>query len=229
VMDRLGDTPAKGEGLDVSMLRARVMEILGWDGGDPELRSTALARARAYLETPASLDPTLIDAVIRLSALSNDTTLYATYRRRFEAAKDPEEHYHFLMGLIWFHDPALLDQTFDYALHGPLRPQDLRLLFIGLDTEELRERAWNWSRQHYAELSARMPEVYRTALVRFADGCSNERLEAARVFFSEPAHAPLGTERELAELSGRVSSCVGLREREGTAVTRALSANGVRP
>ena len=229
VMDRLGETPARGEGLDVSALRARVMEILGWDGGDPALRATALTRARAYLNTPESLDPTLIDAVIRLSALSNDTTLYAMYRQRFETAKDPEAHYHFLDGLSWFHDPTLLDRTLDYALHGPLRPQDLRFLFIGLDTEELRERAWNWFRQHYAELSGRVPEVFRAALVRFANGCSNERLEAARVFFSEPAHAPLGTERELAELTGRVTSCVGLREREGAAVARALQANGARP
>jgi alanyl aminopeptidase len=229
VMDRLGDTPAKGEGLDASALRARVMTVLGWDGGDPALRAAALTRARAYLNTPASLDPTLIDATLRLSALSNDTTLYAMYRQRFEAAKDPEEHYHFLGSLGWFHDPALLDQTFDYALHGPLRPQDLRFAFSGLDTEELRERAWNWFRPHYAEVSARMPEVFRSALVRFADGCSNQRLEAARLFFSDPAHAPMGTDRELAELTGRVTSCVGLREREGAAVARALQSNGGRP
>jgi hypothetical protein len=33
-MDRLGPSPAPGEGLDVSDLRARVMSVLGWDGRD---------------------------------------------------------------------------------------------------------------------------------------------------------------------------------------------------
>jgi alanyl aminopeptidase len=229
LMDRLGPSPAPGEGLDVSDLRARVMSVLGWDGRDEALRSAALTRARAYLDAPASLDPTLVDAVLRLSALSNDTTLYATYRQRFETAQTPDVRLHFLQSFGWFHDPALLDKTFDYALHGPLRPQDLRFLFFGLDTEELRERNWNWFRQHYTEVSGRIPEVFRSALVRFADGCSNQRLEAARAFFSDPAHAPLGTDRELAELAARVTTCVGLREREGAAVARALQAGGARP
>jgi alanyl aminopeptidase len=229
LLERLGDTPTKGEGLDVSSLRARVMEILGWDGGDAAVRSAALTRARAYLNAPGSLDPTLISATLRLSALSNDTTLYATYRQRFETATDPETRSRFLGSLGWFHEPSLLDRTFDYALHGPIRPQELRVLFFGLDTEELRERSWDWFRQHYSEVAERLPEVFRSALVRFANGCSNERLEAARVFFSDPAHAPLGTDRELSELTGRVTSCVGLREREGAAVAHALAASGARP
>jgi len=226
MMDRLGETPKPGESVDAAELRARVIAMLGWDGGDAGLRASGLERARAWLVNPASLDPTLIDPMIRLSALSNDTTLYAAYRDRFENAQGPEDHVRFLTSFGWFHDPALVDRTLDYALHGPLHAQDFRRVFIGMDTEALRMRVWDWSRQHYAQLATRLPVTQRSTLIRYADGCSRERLEAARAFFSDPARDPVGADRELSELAGRVASCVSDRDREGAAVARALAASG---
>ncbi|MGH7741542.1 MAG: M1 family metallopeptidase [Candidatus Eiseniibacteriota bacterium] len=229
VMDRIGETPQAGENVDLSTLRAQVMAMLGWDGGDKALCARAYTQANDYLNQPASLHPTLIDAVLKLSAVSNDSTLYDRYRARYEAGGTPEEREHFLASLGWFHDPRLVGRTLDYALHGPLRPQDIRPLLAGMDTEELRQRVWDWARQNYAGLSEKLPAFYRPAMVRYANGCSRERLEAARLFFSDPAHAPVGTERELSELGSRVTACAGLREREGTAVARALQSNGARP
>ena len=229
VLDRVGEIPKPGESVDVSTLRAQLIAMLGWDGEDTGLRSRALAQASGYLSSPASLHPTLVDPILKLSALSNDSTLYARYRMRYESAKTPEERGHFLASLGWFHDPRLVDQTLEYALHGPLRPQDIRPLLAGMDTEELRDRVWAWSQRNYSELSEKLPAFYRPAMVRYASGCSRERLDAARVFFSNPMHRPLGTERELSELINGVSTCVSLREREGAAVARVLESSGVRP
>jgi hypothetical protein len=51
-----------------------------------------------------------------------------------------------------------------------------------------------------------------------AAGCSGERLAAGQAFFSDPAHAPPGTEKELAKVTERVEDCMKLRAREGERV-----------
>jgi hypothetical protein len=56
-----------------------------------------------------------------------------------------------------------------------------------------------------------------------AGGCSEERLAKARLFFSEPAHSPPGTEMTLAKVAESVTACAGLREREGPAVRNYLN------
>ena len=59
-------------------------------------------------------------------------------------------------------------------------------------------------------------------MVYYAGGCSPERLEQGRAFFSDPAHAPLGTKDEFSRMESTVNDCVGLRLRESAAVTRFL-------
>jgi hypothetical protein len=56
-----------------------------------------------------------------------------------------------------------------------------------------------------------------------AGGCSLERLEAAKKFFADPAHAVSGSEQELAKTADQVKDCAGLRQREGAAVAAYLT------
>ena len=223
-LERLGTTPRPGESVDVSNVRARLIETLGREGRDAALQTWGLVTAKEFLSDAGSADPTLVDAALALSAMSNDSTLYHEYRHRFETAQLPEDRVHFLRALGRFTDPALVDRNFDYALNGPLRPQEMYYLFVGLETEALRDRSWAWAQRNYVRLADKLPEIYRSAIVRFAEGCSREKLEAAREFFGEPEHSPLGTDREMARLSSGVMSCVSLRDREGANVARVLEA-----
>jgi len=50
-----------------------------------------------------------------------------------------------------------------------------------------------------------------------------ERLAAARAFFTDPAHHPLGADQDLARTTDQVKDCVSLREREGPAVAAYLA------
>jgi len=57
----------------------------------------------------------------------------------------------------------------------------------------------------------------------FAAGCSGQRIEAARAFFSAPEHDPPGTDRELAKVVEGVENCLRLNAREGEAVRAYVS------
>jgi len=59
-------------------------------------------------------------------------------------------------------------------------------------------------------------------LVGVGGGCSTERLEAAREFFTHPDRVLDGTEAQLEKVTESVTDCVNLRQREGAAVASYL-------
>jgi hypothetical protein len=193
------------------------------DGHDEALVARGQELTKRYLADPKSVDPTLIESSLRLAAATNDTSLYSECRHRFEAAKLPTDRRRFLGALGYFRDPKLVDETLRYTIEGPLHPQELLAGFSGYDTPELQEKVWQWAQKNYDTIASRIPPFYRVYLVYFAGGCSRERLEAAKVFFDQPEHAPPGTPQEFAKLQSQVSMCVSLREREGERVARMLS------
>lgn len=52
--------------------------------------------------------------------------------------------------------------------------------------------------------------------------CSEERLEAANEFFTDPAHQVDGTLDNLTSVSGQVTDCARLRQREAPSLLRFL-------
>jgi hypothetical protein len=85
-------------------------------------------------------------------------------------------------------------------------------------------KAWTWMTTRYDDIAARIPPDYMIYLPFFAEGCSAERLAAAKTFFADPKHAPPGTSTELARVAESVGDCVALDAREGNAVRRYMAA-----
>ena len=222
-LERLGETPRPDDGPTVTGLRAQLMGQLGVLGRDETLRRKGLEMTKSLLANPESVDPSLADVALRLAATYNDTTLYYECRRRFENSKTPSDRRRYLGALGNFHDPALVDETLRYALTGPLRPQEILFGFRGFDSPELADKSWKWLQDNYDAIAAKVPPMFKIYMVYFAMGCTRERLEAAKVFFSQPEHAPMGTQEELAKVSDRVTECASLREREGARVAKMLT------
>jgi hypothetical protein len=82
------------------------------------------------------------------------------------------------------------------------------------------EKTFAWMTTHYDELAKRIPPEFMVYMPYFADGCSLTRVDAAKTFFAEPAHAPPGTSKELARVAEAVGDCVVLDAREGESVRR---------
>jgi alanyl aminopeptidase len=220
-LDRIGAEPRAGEPENVPPLRAQLLVALADDGADEALLGRMEALAREYLADPASVPADLRDPVVTLGALRGDSTRFEAYRQRFESATAPADRARYLGALARFRDPALLDRALRYSLEGPLRPQELFTVPFGAtDTEARRDRVFRHFTENYDAIMSRVPPPYRGTLPRIADGCSAERLEAARRFFAEPAHQGSGWERQFAKTAESVNDCVGLRARELETVKR---------
>ena len=93
------------------------------------------------------------------------------------------------------------------------------LQVMGGRSEAASERLFRWMTVHYDQVSARIPPFALRFMPGLASGCSEERLMAAKAFWSDPAHAVPGTEQTLDRVSDQVRTCRSLREREGEHAT----------
>jgi alanyl aminopeptidase len=221
--DRYGLEPRADDPEGVAAIRPGLISMLGDDGRDPEVRAYCRAQAERLLADPNSVDASIAGAVLGVAAVDGDRARYELFRGRYEAAKVPTEKSRYLSALGRFEDPALQEETLAYVLTGEVRPTDTWQVVAGLfKTEAGRERVYRWMTEHYDELAARVPSEFTSYFPYFVSGCSEQRLEAARRFFADPAHRVDGTEANLSKVSDQISDCVNLREREGPAVSAYL-------
>jgi hypothetical protein len=94
--------------------------------------------------------------------------------------------------------------------------------FSGFDTAAGRDETWTWFTANYDTIASRMPPLYLPFLVGVAGGCEEERIVAARAFFSDPKRNVEGTRKRLEQTEEQVRDCVGLRKREGERVASYL-------
>src|SRR4029453_11364887 len=127
--------------------------------------------------------------------------------------------------------PGRVEGALAYAIHGPLRPNEILVPPSRMATAtELQDRVFRWMTASYDSIARRIPPNNLSELAEFADGCSLERLTAAKKFFATPGHAPAGIKEELGRVSDAVHDCAALHAREVEAVTRALrQAESARP
>src|SRR5262249_37263471 len=116
----------------VSLVRPGLFAWLGDDGNDPAALSLADRLAAGYMKETDSIDPSLAGTSLRLHALNGDRALFDRYCREFEGAKTPAGRQRYLGGLGAFRDPALQDAALEYALHGPVRVNEIRNITGGI-------------------------------------------------------------------------------------------------
>jgi alanyl aminopeptidase len=223
---RFGLEKKAGEPEVVSLFRPQLLDWMADEGQDPQALGLADQMAARYLADPTSVDASLAGTALQLRAMHGDRVLFEAYRKAFEASKTPSDRQRYLGALGRFVDPAIQDEALRYALEGPVRVNEIRVITAGIrgQSDAGRDRAFAWLRQHYAQVSAKIPSEFQAGFPNYAGGCSRERLDLARQFFAEPAHRVPGTEKELSQVGEEVGDCAGLREREGPAVAAFLRA-----
>jgi len=221
---RFGLARREGEGDGVSLLRPALIRAVAEDGKDSRVLAYADSLAKQHIASPGSVDPSLIGVALEMSALRGDEAMFQDYKKRFEQAEIPAERGRYLAALGKFRDPKIVDEAIRYSLTGPLRPQELFEIPTSLATAlEYDDVPYKWMSENFGTIASKVPPMFLVYMPLMAGGCSLPRLEAAKKFFSDPAHVVPGSEKELAKVSDSVTDCAGLRQREGTVVAAYLT------
>jgi cytosol alanyl aminopeptidase len=220
---RFGLETEPGEDEAVTAFRPKLIGWLGDRGRDEKVVAYATEKARAYMADPASIDPSIAGISLELAAMNGDAALFDELVRRFESAQTPADRSRYLHAIGNFRDPGLRDRALDYALTGPLRPNEIfSIPFMIGDRPDGEDVVFAWTLANHDAIAARIPPFVLGFMPASAGGCSAERLAKAQEFFGDPAHQGPGTETTLAKVSDQVTDCVRLREREGTKVAAYL-------
>jgi cytosol alanyl aminopeptidase len=222
---RYGIEPRSDDTEDVRLLRPSLIRWLGEEGTDPDVIAYCETSLTKYMQDPTSLDPTIAGAVLAVSAWNGDQKRYDEFRTKFEAATVPADRSRYMSAMGNFKDPAIQDQVLAYALTDKVRVMDRFQLIGGMfGSESGRDKTYAWMTKNYDKLASGLPVEFQAYFPYFVSGCEQQRLDAAKKFFGEPAHVVDGTERNLEKVSAQIGDCLNLREREGKAVASYLKA-----
>ena len=222
-LTRVGLARAKGEPEPVTLLRPNLLNALGVYGLDPQVLGWARPTARRYLDHPDSVDASIAGTALNLAVRDGDGTLFDEVRQHFEAAKVPSERARFLTALGHFRSGPMVERALDYALTGPLRPQEILTIPRNMnENDAFRERTWNWLRSGYRTVARRVPPNTLSGLPSLAACCDTLRIDYAISFFSLPETNLPGTREQLAKVTDSIRDCVRLRQREGAATSACI-------
>ena len=218
-LKRFGIARSRGEPEAVSLMRPGLFAALGVYADDREILDWARLAARRYLAHPDAVDASVAGAALKLAARDGDSLLFEDYRLRLESTQIPSERARFLVALGHFRNSALQERALDYAVTGPLRPQEiLTIPYNVAETDELKLRVWRWFTSNHQVIVKRIPPFYLPDLPWLARCCDARRVQRSRVFFDNAAANFSGTQEELAKVIERTYECARLREHQGPAV-----------
>ena len=220
---RFGWDRKNGEEEEVSILRPILMDWMADEGRDDAALTRAEQFAQSFRADRGSIDPSMVNVALRLSAIRGNASLFDEYQKRFEQATAPTDRDPLLAAMGSFRDPALRDRALAYSLGPTVRPHEVFVVAQNaLARLENRDAVAAWAQQNHKAILDKIPPVYAPFLVYMSSACEQPKLDRAYAFYSAPEHTVPGMDVELKKMMETGGDCVKLRAREGPAVARYL-------
>src|SRR5262245_12020578 len=204
----VGTTARPGDTDDTRALRATVVSAMGGLGHDAATLKAMRDRVGQELDKPGSVEPTLLNAAVRLAASEGDSALYDRYLARSQAAVNPEERYQFLYALTAFAKPDLVRRTMELVVSPEVRSQDAKLVISSmLGNPSTRDLAWTLVRERWTEIQQKTGEFVGNTVIVGALGsfCDAGKADEVQQFFT--AHKVPDAERTLKQSVEAIRSC----------------------
>jgi aminopeptidase N/puromycin-sensitive aminopeptidase len=206
--------PVHGESYDRQQLRAELLEILGAANDPAVLAEAKDLTDRAFAaggRKDKGLDPILTDSAVRVTVANGDAAVYEKVLAASMDSNDPGLQSDALRTLAYFHDPALVTRTLDYAVSGQVRNQSSWMLIsILLSGRDTREQTWSYIQQNWDKVHAQLTTNSGSRIVSAAGSfCSVEKRDEVASFFA--THKVEAAQRSLAKAIDNINDCVQLR------------------
>jgi aminopeptidase N len=192
VFDRLGwDAGGSGDD-DDTLLRASLVRALG-DLGDGDIIAEAKRRFAGFLQDPQSLPTALRDAVTHLVGISADRASHYTLLTLARRSTATSERLRYYYAAASARDPTLARATLALTLTDELPSTIVGGLINNVAAVgEQPDLAWDFVRENYQALAARLGPQFRDAFVaNFMTNFSDDAHAAELAHFA-PAQATSG-------------------------------------
>jgi alanyl aminopeptidase len=222
---RLGWVPKVGEPDERRLLRASLLPLVAELGHDEALAKEAARLARTWLHDHRSVAPETVDSVLSVAAAKGDLAFFRELLAAAVKEPDPTERHRILHALTELQDPASVQASLALTLASPFDAREVTgLLFSGLTSPKTRALSYEFMKQHYEELSKRLPMRDPANFPMLgARQCDDRYRDDMEAFFKERASRVEGGPRLLAQALEALEQCVAYRRAEGPGVAAFLS------
>ncbi|MEZ4317132.1 MAG: M1 family metallopeptidase [Myxococcota bacterium] len=222
----IGLEPTDGDTPQIEALRDGLITWLGKHGDDPAVLALWERASTAFLADPSSVprsvagnalvehaktqDAAFQDRMLALAVDTDDPGLRGLYLAAF--AKVPGEKAR-SRALAWAMEP---ERTVD----------EMFTVVFGIydDRDRDGDAALQWAMDNHALLAKKLPPHFLPRMMFVGgSGCSMERLERAKAFYTAPERNLPGIDRSAAELTEAVGACVERRATHGPSVRAFLA------
>ncbi|MBL0220149.1 MAG: M1 family metallopeptidase [Myxococcales bacterium] len=217
---QLGWQSKPGEGPDAKELRPELLSLVAGDGKDPALVAEATKLAWKWLDDRKAVDPTVVGAVLGVAARYGDQALYDRLHAEAKKVTDRTERGRILSALGGFSDPKIVVQALALILTDEFDLREAGGLSRGaMQDPRTRMIAYAFVKEHFDEISAKLPPAYRTYMAYFAMPLCDDKYKPELEAFLKPRIEKLdGGPRTLAQAMEGLSLCAAGRKAQAPAV-----------
>jgi aminopeptidase N len=223
-IDRLGWSPRANESEDVRSVRSSALFALGYAGRDPDVLREARRLVDRQLTTDAAIDPSVVDAVVNLAAMTGDAAFYDRYVSRMTSGANRSEEIRYQNALAFFADGALTQRTLAHTTSAGVRSQDAADIISRLMARpSARTATWEHLKQNWEKLE-RSLDVFQglpivvSATQHFCDAAARHDVER---FFE--VHRVAGAARALQQALETIDRCIVTRRDQSKNLTDFLN------
>jgi aminopeptidase N/puromycin-sensitive aminopeptidase len=204
--------PTESDSPNTRELRAQLFYLVGSYGKDPAVIAQAKEIAEKYIADPGSVEATLGQTALAVTARNGDAALFDKLQNVYETSTNPEFQQGALRLLARFEDPALVKRGLDYAVSGKVRNQDSSIqVAIALQDVSTRDQTWNYVVTNWDKLQAQFTTFNGADVVdSTASFCSAEGRDDVQRFFA--AHKVASSSVSLKHAIERINGCIELRK-----------------
>jgi puromycin-sensitive aminopeptidase len=217
-LDALGWQPAAGEDDLTGKLRGLLVGLVAVLGDDAD----AQARCRTIFDAPDGVHPELVAAATTVVASIGGDDEYERLLHGFRHGTTPQEQLRHLYALADLPDAALVQRVCELALSDEVKTMNAPFLLQRcIANRHHGVQAWQYVRQHWAEINDRFPA---SLIVRVADPAkllnTPEVVADVQAFFTE--HPIAQSAKTLDQVLERQRVNAALRTRDEAPLTAAL-------
>jgi alanyl aminopeptidase len=218
---KLGWMPRAADSDDTRLLRPTLLALLVDEAEDPALQKSARGLAVKWLTDRSAVAPEMIGLVLVAAAQHGDRALWNQFHAAAKAENDEMDRERLLTGLGSFLDPELVAANFGVALSKDFDPREsFSLVWRASNDRRTRQLAYDFVKQHFDDIIARMPLDFAARLPQVGRGfCDVEHRRDLEAFFTERSARARGGPRALAQTLERVDLCIALRAAQQASVS----------
>ncbi len=224
-VEKPGDTP------DQRLLRPELVGFVARWGNDPQLIAEAKRLASEWLENHKLLPADVAGTVMGTAARNGDAVFYDKVVAAAKAEQDPYFKPMLIGTLGDFSDPKLLSRSLAMAFNGTFDMRlSMRMLFGITSNPSTAILAYQYVREHYDEVRAKLPRAVSTDYAAYlpmlaaASVCSDSAENEAKTFFEPRMKDVIGGQRNLQNALEQIHLCAVAKPAAEEQISKFLSA-----